>query len=118
MKNTEYKKMKRARRHARVRAKVSGTASRPRLSVFRSNRYIYAQIIDDVAKKTLVSASDLKLDVSGKTKKERAYEVGKEVARRAKEKGIESVVFDRGGYLYTGRVKALAEGAREGGLRF
>ncbi len=116
MKKAVYKTMKRKRRHGRVRAKVSGTNVRPRLSVFRSNRYIYAQIIDDREKRTLVSFSDLKMTEG--TKKERAYAVGKELAKRAKAKGIESVVFDRGGYLYTGRVKALAEGAREGGLTF
>ncbi len=101
--------MKRKRRHGRVRAKISGTSARPRLSVFRSNRYIYAQIIDDQEKRTLVSFSDLKMTEGT---------VGKELAKRAKAKGIETVVFDRGGYLYTGRVKALAEGAREGGLIF
>ena len=116
MNKTTYKTIKRKRRHGRIRAKVSGDATRPRLSVFRSNRYIYAQIIDDQEKRTLVSSSDLN-ETQG-TKKERAYKVGKELAEKAKAKGIESVVFDRGGYLYTGRVKALAEGAREGGLIF
>ncbi len=108
--------MKRKRRHGRVRAKVSGTSIRPRLSVFRSNRYIYAQLIDDQEKRTLVSFSDL--NITEGTKRERAYTVGKKLAKKAKEKGIDSVVFDRSGYLYTGRVKALAEGAREGGLTF
>ncbi len=118
MDKTKLKKIKRIRRHRRVRAKVSGTAQRPRLSVFRSNKYIYAQIIDDVEKRTLVASSDLRLNLSSGTKMEKAREVGKDIAKKAKEKGIEQVVFDRGGYLYAGRVRALAEGAREGGLIF
>ena len=113
---SQYKTEKRNRRHKKVRTKVSGNATRPRLSVFRSNRYIYAQIIDDQEKRTLVASSDVKM--SEGTKAERAFSVGKEIAKLAKEKGIDSVTFDRGGYLYTGRVKALAEGAREGGLNF
>lgn len=112
----------RIRRHRRIRRKISGTAVRPRLNVFRSIDQIYAQVIDDVAGQTLVSAStiDKKLtsDLDGKTKKEQAELVGKIVAERALDAGIETVVFDRGGYLYHGRVKALAEGAREGGLKF
>ena len=112
----------RIRRHRRIRRKISGTAVRPRLNVFRSIDQIYAQVIDDVAGTTLVSAStvDKKLvsDLDGKTKKEQAELVGKTVAERALDAGIETVVFDRGGYLYHGRVKALAEGAREGGLKF
>lgn len=112
----------RIRRHRRIRRKISGTAVRPRLNVFRSIDQIYAQVIDDVAGQTLVSAStiDKKLvsDLDGKTKKEQAELVGKTVAKRALDAGIETVVFDRGGYLYHGRVKALAEGAREGGLKF
>jgi large subunit ribosomal protein L18 len=112
----------RARRHARVRAKVSGTASRPRLNIFRSLAGIYAQLIDDAAGATLVSASsidhELKAAMSGKKKSEQAKLVGAAIAERAKAKGIKQVVFDRGGYKYHGRVKALADGAREGGLEF
>lgn len=112
----------RARRHRRVRARVSGTASRPRLNVFRSLANIYAQLIDDQAGVTLVSAStvdtDLKQPLAGKKKSEQAKLVGMAVAERAKAKGITAAVFDRGGYRYHGRVKALADGAREGGLEF
>jgi len=105
----------RERRHARVRKKVSGDAGRPRLAVYRSNRFIYAQLIDDVAEHTLAQASDR--EVSGDDKTARAKAAGELLARRAKEAGIEHVVFDRGGRLYHGRVAALADGAREGGLR-
>jgi large subunit ribosomal protein L18 len=105
----------RERRHARVRKKVSGDAARPRLAVYRSNRFIYAQLIDDVAEHTLAQASDR--EVSGEDKTARAKAAGELLARRAKEAGIEHVVFDRGGRLYHGRVAALADGAREGGLR-
>ena len=109
----------RLRRHRRVRGKVRGTAERPRLFVFRSNRGIFAQLIDDDAGKTLASASWLSLAKSFKgDKTEQAAEVGKQLAAAAKKAGIESVVFDRGGYLYHGRVKALADSAREGGLSF
>jgi large subunit ribosomal protein L18 len=112
----------RARRHARVRAKVSGTPARPRLNVFRSLSNIYAQLIDDQAGATLVSASsidtELKAALDGKKKAEQAKLVGQAIAARAKAKGITQAVFDRGGYQYHGRVKALAEGAREGGLEF
>ena len=109
----------RLRRHARVRRKISGTAARPRLNVFRSSKHIYAQIIDDVAGVTLVSASTTEKDFANYGgNKEAAKEVGKLLAERAKEKNITDVVFDRGGYVYTGRVAALAEGAREGGLNF
>ena len=109
----------RIKRHKRVRAKISGTPERPRLNVFRSETNIYAQIIDDVNGKTLVSASSLEKDFScDGTKTDAAKQVGLTVAQRAKAKGIETVVFDRGGYVYHGRVKALAEGAREGGLQF
>ena len=109
----------RLKRHKRVRAKISGTPERPRLNVFRSETNIYAQIIDDVNGKTLVSASSLEKDFSCEgTKTDAAKQVGVNVAERAKAKGIENVVFDRGGYVYHGRVKALAEGAREGGLQF
>ena len=107
----------RLRRHRRVRGKISGTAERPRLAVHRSNRGIFAQVIDDDAGKTIVSASWLGLGHKG-DKTSQANEVGKAIAAAAKKAGIETVVFDRGGYLYHGRVKALAEGAREGGLNF
>jgi len=109
---------RRKRRHRRVRGKVHGSANRPRLCVFRSSKGIYAQLIDDDAGVTLASASTLNLGGASGTKSERAAEVGKLVAQRAKDAGIASVVFDRGGYLYHGRVKALADGAREGGLEF
>jgi large subunit ribosomal protein L18 len=109
----------RLRRHRRVRGKIAGTAERPRLVVHRSNRGITAQLVDDGDGKTLSAASWLHLKKSFKgTKVEQAAEVGKLLAQNAKKAGIETVVFDRGGYLYHGRVKALAEGAREGGLRF
>ena len=108
----------RIKRHARVRGKISGTAERPRLSVFRSEKNIYAQIIDDVAGNTLVAASSVEKDFGPGSNKEAARKVGKLVAERAVAKGIEEVVFDRGGYIYHGRVKELAEGAREGGLKF
>ncbi len=114
--NTNAQRMK---RHKRVRAKISGTPEMPRLNVFRSEANIYAQIIDDVSGVTLVSASSLDKDIAGYGGNvAAAAAVGKLVAERAKAKGIETVVFDRGGYLYHGRVKALAEGAREGGLQF
>ncbi|NLG52464.1 MAG: 50S ribosomal protein L18 [Clostridiales bacterium] len=110
---------KRMTRHKRVRAKIYGTAERPRLNVFRSLTNIYAQIIDDTSGKTLVSASTLEKGFEEKGgNAEAAKKVGLAIAERAKEKGIKSVVFDRGGYLYHGRVKQLAEGAREGGLEF
>lgn len=108
----------RQKRHQRVRNKISGTAECPRLNVFRSNKNIYAQVIDDVAGVTLASASTLDKNISGGTKTEQAETVGKLVADRASEKGIKKVVFDRGGYLYHGRVAALATGARENGLEF
>ena len=109
----------RIKRHKRVRAKIAGTPERPRLNVFRSATNIYAQIIDDVNGVTLVSASSLEKDFACEgTKSEAAKQVGLNVAERAKAKGIDTVVFDRGGYVYHGRVKALAEGAREGGLQF
>jgi len=115
-------KQARERRRRRIRMKVSGTAERPRLSVFRSTEQIYAQLVDDVSGQTLVSASSidksLKAEMDGKTKTEQATLVGKAVAERAQAAGIEQVVFDRGGFLYHGRVKALADGAREGGLKF
>ena len=114
--NTNAQRLK---RHKRVRAKISGTPERPRLNVFRSETNIYAQIIDDVNGKTLVSASSLEkaFECDG-TKTDAAKKVGQVVAERAKAAGISEVVFDRGGYVYHGRVAALAEGAREGGLQF
>jgi large subunit ribosomal protein L18 len=108
----------RERRHKRVRTKVFGSADRPRLVVFRSNRGIEAQLVDDLEARTLAAATWLQLKRFKGNKTEQAAEVGKLLAQRAKEAGIETVVFDRGGYLYHGRVKALAEAAREGGLRF
>ena len=112
----------RLKRHRRVRAKISGTPERPRLNVFRSAKHIYAQIIDDVNGVTLVSASTLDKDLRDQIEyggnKEAAKKVGEAVAKRALEKGIEVVAFDRGGFLYHGRVKELADGAREAGLKF
>ena len=108
----------RLRRHRRVRGKLAGTAERPRLVVFRSNRGIFAQLVDDEAGRTLASAGWTSLGKTKGSKTEQAAEVGKALAASAKEAGVESCVFDRGGYLYHGRVKALAEGAREGGLQF
>lgn len=112
----------RQRRHRRIRMKISGTNEVPRLNIFRSLDHIYAQVIDDVAGRTLVSAStvdkQIQAELEGKTKKEQSVLVGKLVAERAQAAGIKQVVFDRGGYLYHGRVKALADGAREGGLKF
>ena len=113
------RKMERARRHLRVRRKISGTAERPRLCVYRSNTNLYVQIIDDVAGNTLVSASTLDKEVKTKyANKEAAKEVGALIAKRALEKNIKDVVFDRGGYMYHGVVKELAEAARSGGLNF
>ena len=112
----------RKRRHARVRKKVQGTPECPRLNVYRSLTEIYAQVIDDEAGNTLVSAStidvDLRSQMDGLNKTEQANLIGKAIAERARHKGVDSVVFDRGGYRYIGRIKALAEGAREGGLEF
>ncbi len=109
----------RKKRHARVRGKVSGTSERPRLNVFRSGTNIYAQVIDDTKGVTLVSASSLEKGFDGRGNTcEAAEKVGEALAQRAKDKGIDTVVFDRGGYLYHGRVKALAEGARKAGLEF
>lgn len=112
----QKKNMQRVRRHARIRAKISGTAECPRLAVFRSNQFMYVQIINDIDGTTIAEANDKGVDKGTKT--ERAKQVGQEIARKGKEKGIFKVVFDRGGYLYAGRVKSLAEGAREGGLEF
>ena len=118
IKKTDKKAM-RLHRHVRVRGKISGTPECPRLNVFRSNANIYAQIIDDVNGVTLVSANTLEKGFEGATgNAEAAKKVGLVIAERAKEKGITEVVFDRGGYVYHGRVAALAEGAREGGLQF
>ncbi len=112
----------RLRRHARLRKRVKGSTARPRLSVFRSNIHIYAQVIDDTSGRTLAAASSkdrsLTGSLGGKNKTERAQAVGKLVAERAKEAGVEQVVFDRGGYPYHGRIQALADAAREGGLSF
>ena len=112
----------RAKKHMRIRNRFSGTAERPRLAVFRSNSHVYAQVIDDVAGKTLVSASTLEKDIKAELKNtddiEAATKVGDVVAKRALEKGIKAVVFDRGGYIYHGKVKALADAAREAGLEF
>lgn len=113
----------RQRRHVRVRAKVSGTAARPRLNVFRSSAHMYAQVIDDDRGHTLVAASDLEQEVLNRTggdatKSVKARAVGEVIGERAKAAGIDAIVFDRGGYIYHGRVKAVAEGAREAGLAF
>lgn len=105
------KQEKRNKRHRRIRAKISGTAETPRLCVFRSNQYIYAQLINDEKSKIIASAK-------GKNNMKQAKEVGKEIAKKAVEKKIEKAVFDRGGYKYHGRIKSLADGAREGGLKF
>jgi large subunit ribosomal protein L18 len=108
----------RRRRHQRVRKKISGTAERPRLAVYRSNQRIYAQLIDDAAGRTIASASSLGKEMSGTARAEGPAAVGRLIAERAREAGVTRVVFDRGGYLYHGRVKALADAAREGGLEF
>lgn len=116
------KNQERLRRHTRVRKKINGTAETPRLSVYRSLNHVYAQVIDDVKGVTLCSASTMEKEVKGAikdmTKTEAAKVVGKKVAERALSKGVKAVVFDRGGYLYTGRVQAVADGAREAGLNF
>lgn len=114
------KSERRQRLRMRIRKTISGTQSRPRLSVYRSNKEIYAQIIDDVSGTTLAAASskDKEIDTSNKNKIEVANLVGKSLAEKAKKAGVETISFDRGGYLYHGRVKSLAEGAREGGLKF
>lgn len=114
------KNASRKKRHARVRAKLSGTAARPRLNVFRSNKHLYAQLIDDMSGVTLASASTMEKDLTleSTSNVEAAKLVGELVAKRAVEKGITAVVFDRGGYLYHGRIQALADAARENGLQF
>jgi large subunit ribosomal protein L18 len=121
--NIKYKKAARDKRHGSLRKRVAGTAERPRLAVFRSAKHIYAQVIDDEQKKTLVATSDqamekTKSDGKGEGKKARAKKVGTAIAAKCKEKGIDKVVFDRAGYKYHGRVSALADGAREAGLKF
>ncbi len=112
----QNKKQKRIRRHAKIRSNISGTKERPRLSVFKSNTGVYAQIIDDSSNSTLLSISTK--DVKGKNMVERSKEAGKELAKKALDKKVNEVVFDRGGFIYTGKIKALAEGAREAGLKF
>ncbi len=116
--NKESKNVSRVRRHARVRAKVSGTADCPRLSVFRSNKHIHAQIIDDVRGVTLASASSVQLKLEHGGNIEAAKKVGEAVAKAAQEVGITKVVFDRSGYIYHGRIEALADAARAAGLKF
>lgn len=127
MDGNKIKQQKRIRRHKRARAKIKGTASRPRLSVFRSNKHVYLQLIDDEKGKTIASISDFEVKAARsksakrpqKLKKtESAFNIGKALAEMAKKKKIKNVIFDRGGYAYHGRVKAAAEGAREGGLNF
>lgn len=117
MDQNKQKRIKRQIRHNRVRSKVSGSAQRPRLAVFKANQHIYAQVIDDAAGKTLIAASSLEVKAKGK-KSDVAKEVGKIVATKALAKNIKTVKFDRGGFAYHGRIKALAEGARESGLEF
>ncbi len=112
---TNIKRTKRVRRHVKIRTRISGTADMPRLAVFRSNRFMYAQLINDDAAKTLVSSSSIEL--KGK-KSDSAFEVGKDIAKKALAMKISTIVFDRGGFGYKGRVKRLADGAREGGLKF
>lgn len=117
---TKNKLDRRTKIKYRIRKRIKGTAEKPRLSVFRSNKAIYAQVIDDLAGRTLAAASSVSKEIGDKkmTKTEAAKMVGKLIAEKAKEAGIETIVFDRNGYLYHGRVKSLAEGAREGGLKF
>ena len=115
------KDLQRKRRKIRIRKKISGTPARPRMVVFRSNKHIYVQLVDDVAGRTLAASSTMMLSKGGeatKLDKDTASKVGKDVAEKAKSAGIQEVVFDRNGYIYHGRVKALADGAREGGLKF
>ena len=122
MVSKESRSKVRAKKHMRIRNRFSGTAERPGLAVFRSNNHVYAQVIDDVAGKTIVSASTLEKDIKAELKNtddiDAASKVGSVVAQRAMEKGIKAVVFDRGGYIYHGKVKALADAAREAGLEF
>jgi large subunit ribosomal protein L18 len=116
MEKTQYKTTKRVSRHNRIRAKISGTAERPRLAIFRSNRFVYAQLIDDVTGKTLAASDSRKAE--GKTLTERSASVGVDVAKKAKAIGVNTVVFDRGGFRYQGAIAALADSARSGGLSF
>lgn len=116
MKKLNVKKQKVERRHKKIRAKIFGTQTKPRLSVFKSNKYIYGQLINDDKAETILSLSSMK--IKGKTFTDRCTETGKELAKLALGKKIETVVFDRGGFKYVGRVKAFADGAREGGLKF
>ena len=120
--NISYKKAARKKRHNSARKRIEGTSERPRLAVFRSAKHIYAQVIDDEQKKTLAATSDQKFEKGGDQgdggKKARAKKVGADIAAKCKEKGIDKVVFDRAGYKYHGRVSALADGAREAGLKF
>ena len=122
MVSKESRQKIRVKKHMKIRNRFSGTAERPRLAVFRSNNHVYAQVIDDVAGKTLVSASTLEKDIKAELKNtddiEAATKIGDVVAKRALEKGIKAVVFDRGGYIYHGKVEALAEAARKAGLEF
>ena len=122
MVSKESRQKVRAKKHMKIRNRFSGTAERPRLAVFRSNNHVYAQVIDDVAGKTIVSASTLEKDIKAELKNtddiEAATKSGNVVAKRALDKGIKAVVFDRGGYIYHGKVKALADAAREAGLEF
>ncbi|MDP2641069.1 MAG: 50S ribosomal protein L18 [Candidatus Yanofskybacteria bacterium] len=116
--NTQLKEEKRARRHARIRAKIAGTPERPRLVVFRSNQHLYAQLIDDTKGHTLASVSDRDMSKKGAKPMERAAEIGTLLGEKAKSKNIQAAVFDRRGYTYHGRVKAVADGARKAGLNF
>ncbi len=116
MKNLNIKKQKVERRHKKIRAKVFGTEEKPRLAIFKSNKYVYGQLINDDKAETILSLSSMK--VKGKTFMERSTETGKEIAKLALAKKIEAIVFDRGGFKYVGRVKAFADGARAGGLKF
>lgn len=113
---SNVKSEKRIRRHKRIRARVKGTADRPRLAVYKANTGLHAQLIDDVSEKTLFAVSDR--HIKGENKTQRAQAAGKKIAEEAKKQGIEKVVFDRGGFIYTGRIQAFAEGAREAGLTF
>lgn len=116
MSKSAIKKEKRIRRHNRIRAKISGTADKPRLAVFRSNNFLYAQLIDDATAKTIVSSDTRKMN--GKNARIKAKELGKDIAEKAKKENIEKVVFDRGGFLFAGSIKDFADGVRDGGLIF
>lgn len=117
MAKVKNKQERRRRVHRGIRKKIYGTSVRPRLSVYRSNRYIYAQLIDDIAGHTLIAASSLEDEITGENPTEESREVGRVLAERAQEEGVTKAVFDRGGYRYHGRVRALADGARDGGLQ-